>query len=234
MKHFGRVGLIFLAAVLVTGGAVVAGAAFTDTDQITGNTAQAATFDLKVSAGSGWGDSAWGAVVVQDLAPGCPTGEYSFWYMNSVDSDIDGKMSFKMSYVDCDAPEMGEFWNLEVSPNTFAKSLWIVSAKLNGAVQSPGIEEWWAQQIMDENGGLAAAEPAGMVVLCGGKYVPTLFGMKQCTFVLAPYGGPSVCVAPGESYCNQLVLMLDPAAGNEFQDDGVAVTIDVTMDQCLP
>ena len=244
MKSMGRLGLLFLAAVLVTGGTVVAGAAFTDTDPISANTAQAATFDLKVGAScQSMADSASGAIVVQNMAPGVMSGKYWFCYKNSSNSDASGKIKFEVSYTECDAPELGEFAGQEVGATNFAKHLWIVDASLSSGMPS-GLEYWWAQQIIDEcyGGTQSSAISAGAVAICNSSQVPTMYGMSLVNYFGLWSGYPTgwdgstpaptwVKVNPGQCHCNDITLMLDPCVGNAYQDDGIEVTIDVTMEQ---
>ena len=120
----------------------------------------------------------------------------------------------------------------EATADEMAKQLMVSSGGLDGQM---GVEYYWAQQIIDEDYANATdAINAGAVIGTGTNQKPTLFGLKNLSglyFWNSFTDHTHQEWTMGESHYTTMKIMMNPDAGNQFQFDGIDVTITATMAQ---
>lgn len=207
---------------------------FYDIETSSDNIFSAGTLDLLVSNdGVNYIDEWSGPIATfSNMAPGKESGDIMLCLKNN--GTIAGIVTVQMSYSEYDAAEYGEYAGINVDADTFAKNLFIVYANTDGV---GNVSPWWAQQIIDEvySGDATAAVNDGAVIPSSGPtgYMPTLYGMSKITLhYWHSYSDQTdIPFQPGDSHCTVMRVMLNPDAGNNFQFDGVSVTITAHMDQ---
>jgi predicted ribosomally synthesized peptide with SipW-like signal peptide len=156
-----------------------------------------------------------------NMAPGETVGPYNLYFKNT--GIINGKVKVNMAYA---AMETG------TDADAFAKKMVIKNVSLDA---NPGIEQWWAQQIIEEK--YASDGPTavndGAVIANGAAYLPTIFGLEQITLYFRPslHSTDDIAWAPGDSHHETLELMLDPSADNNYMGKGINITVTAEMRQ---
>jgi hypothetical protein len=160
---------------------------------------------------------------------------------------MDGIVIVDMSYVEHDDPldddpsyEYAVAYSgpgsIDVSADDFAKHLWVTFAAVDGGVNN--IVYYWALQIVDDVYGgswvdainaYAVYDPVGGIDY---DELPTAFGLAQITLHFwDTYQGADVPFAPGDIHYETLKVKLDPGVGNDYQFDGIDLTIEATITQ---
>ena len=217
--------LISLAIIAVV--AVVAFGAtrayFSDTETSSGNTFTAGTLDLNLNSDAAFTVTASNLFAETTMAPGVSVGPKTLYFRNN--GTIAGKVKLNTSYVNADGTPNA----VDVSDDDYAKNLLVVS----GVTDTIAVQGYWAQHIITTNysGNAGNAVTDGAVYDMGsGVYVPTVYGLKGITLYFDDGVTPFIWNA-GITHDVALTLQLSPAADNNYQSDGVAVTLTATMAQ---
>ena len=222
--------MLTLVAGLVTGGVM---AAWSDTETSTGNTFQAGNLDLALSSGSGYNNEWSGPIAtVSNLAPGQEVGPFCMYFQNQ--GSIAGIVTVDMSYVEADyTPQTGEFANIDVGPNTFAKALIVTWANVDGGPTN--VAPYWAQQVIDDayGGNAGTAATAKAVVADAASHLPTMYGLSQITLHFWESYSTQIdeVFNPGDSRYDCFKLKLDGSVGNDYMFDGIDITITAILTQ---
>lgn len=179
---------------------------FSDVETSSGNTFTAGTLDLELS---GTYDSTSLPVALTNMAPGDQT--TVTLNMTNVGS-LAGDLSFQISYVDADGTPTGEF-GADMSADDFAKGLLILDpvnyTPAGGSVRNV-YNDWLSYAGAHDGNG------ANLSV-----YDVKTAGTWTMSEPLTAAGTATIV----------MTVQLDPNAGNEFQADGIAVTITGTLNQ---
>ena len=213
------------------------------------NTFSAGTLDLQVSDdGINYvNDPIDPLIECLNMAPGDESVEKTLYFKNV--GTMDGIVIVDMSYVEHDDPldenpsyEYAVAYNgpgsIDVSADDFAKHLWVTFAAVDGGVNN--IVYYWALQIVDDAYGHdgvlamndnAIYDPDGTGILDGNE-LPTAYGLAQITLHFwDTYQGNDVPFALGDVHYETLKVKLDPGVGNDYQFDGIDLTIEATITQ---
>ena len=155
-----------------------------------------------------------------NMAPGETVGPYDLYFKNT--GVINGKVKVNMAY---SAMETG------TDADALAKKMVVKNVSLDG---NSGIEQYWAQQIIEEKYGNdgPAAMADGAVVANGPTYLPTIFGLEQITvYFRSLHSTDDTAWAPGDSHHETLELMLDSSADNNYMGKGINITVTAEMRQ---
>jgi len=216
------------------------------------NTFSAGTLDLQVSDDgiTYVNDPIDPLIECLNMAPGDESVEKTLYFKNV--GTMDGIVIVDMSYVEHDDPldddpsyEYAVAYygpgSIDVSADDFAKHLWVTFAAVDGGVNN--IVYYWALQIVDDAySGIwadaitanAVYDPDGGVGVPDGNELPTAFGLAQITLHFwDTYQGTDVPFAPGDVHYETLKVKLDPGVGNDYQFDGIDLTIEATITQVL-
>lgn len=238
--------ILVIACVLCLGMVGGAFAWFSDTETSEDNTFTAGTLDLQLNDmdTSGWVDTPTLTVAtVTDMAPGVEVGPFNIGFKNA--GTVDGKVRVTVGYGEYVAAETGEFAGTDVSGEDYAKALILTKAYVDGGVPDPQNKAPGFVQAIIDSGAYATAAAAALDGAAydagGGVYYPTIYGLSLSGVVLKfkyPTGypdpllvGEEVIFAGGESHYEELHLMLDPDADNDYQCDGVSVDINAELIQ---
>src|SRR3989338_1993602 len=217
--------LISLAIIAVV--AVVAFGAtrayFSDTETSSGNTFTAGTLDLNLNSDAAFTVTASNLFAETTMAPGVSVGPKTLYFRNN--GSIAGKVKLNTSYTNADGtPNV-----VDVVDDNYARNLLVVS----GVTDTIAVQGYWAQHIITTNysGNAGNAVTDGAVYDMGsGVYVPTVYGLKGITLYFDD-GVTTFIWNAGITHDVALTLQLSPAADNNYQSDGVAVTLTATMAQ---
>jgi predicted ribosomally synthesized peptide with SipW-like signal peptide len=232
--------IIGVVAAIAVGATV---AYFSDTETSIGNTFTAGSLDLKLSNdGQTYTDGVAATLTFSNMAPGSETGLANIYYKNA--GTVSGKVKININYTESDnetgdTNPANEFSAATSSANEadadeMAKQLLVSVGGLDG---TNGVEYYWAQQVIDEDyaGNTANAITAGAVIGTGANQKPTLFGLKNLTglYFWNSYTthDPEQEWTADETHYTSMQVKMNPDAGNQFQFDGVDVTITATMNQ---
>jgi len=212
------------------------------------NTFSAGTLDLQLSDD--------GVTYVNDpidpllqcinMAPGDESVEKTLWFKNV--GTMDGIVTVDLSYVNHDDPLDADASyeyavansGVDVSADDFAMHLWVTEASLG---VGPNIVFYWAEQVVDDAYGSdwdaaiaahAIYDPDGGVAVPDGNELPTAFGLAQVTLHFwDSYQGTDIPFVPGEVRYETIKVKLDPSVGNDYQFDGIDLTIEATINQVV-
>jgi predicted ribosomally synthesized peptide with SipW-like signal peptide len=216
---------------LVGGGAF---AYFSDTETSTANTFTAGSLDLAMNP------TAAGAIVTEpNTQPGQEYGPYSVSFENigTLPGKVFVNLSIDQTNVDVDQTGQGtgEYRDaayggngVNVSPDDYAKKLIVTQAYLDGT--STNVADWWAQQSINEGGLVATGEvvvnPASVT-----GFSPTIYGLSKITLHFANGIPPAADWQwdPGASHSEQFYLKLAEDADNDYQYDGISMTLKSTI-----
>ncbi len=183
-----------------------------------------------------------------NMAPGDESVAKDLYFKNA--GTMDGIVIVDMSYVEHDDPlDDDPLYNYEyavvnggteVNEHDFARHLWVTQASLDGGAN---IVYYWALQIVDDAyvGNWAAAladnavyDPDGGAGVPDGNELPTAYGLSQITLHFwDTYQGADVPFGLGVVHYETLKVKLDPGVGNDYQFDGIDLTIEATITQVL-
>jgi spore coat-associated protein N len=225
---------------LVGGGAF---AYFSDTETSSGNTFTAGSLDLAMSNGSGWQNPyATGTIVTEsNTEPGKEVGPYDVYFKNV--GSLEGKVFVNISVSgDSDVPlanqvdVLGNFAEYadnqpkgtNVTSENYAKKLVVTRAYLDGT--STNVADYWAQQSINE-GGLVATGEVVVNSASSTGYSPTIYGLSKITLHFANGIPPAADWkwAIGEEHSEVFYLKLAEDGGNDFQYDGIAMTLKASL-----
>jgi predicted ribosomally synthesized peptide with SipW-like signal peptide len=221
--------LSLVAVIGIVGGGAFAW--FTDTETSSGNTFTAGTLDLNIGPDyAGLGDQDVTLATAKDMAPGVPFGPYQVAFKNA--GTLDGIVLVKFSYSNNDVPmgdRKGEFINADVSGQAYAQKLVVTRAYLDGG--STNVAPYWATQIIAKGYGFAegavVADPGGAT-----GYLPTIEGLSKITLHFSDtYGSADWVWSPGAQHYENLYLKLDESADNNYEFNGVSITLTADMIQ---
>jgi len=232
----------------VTAGLIGTGtyAYFSDLE-IAGNTFSAGTLDLQLSQdGTTYYNDPNPLLVCNNLAPGDESVAKTLYFKNA--GTLSGYVTVDLSYVEHDDPldadasyEYSVAYNgpgsIDMNADDFAKHLWVTEATVDGGLNN--IVYYWALQIVDDSYGGdwavaiiadAVYDPDGIVN--NTDELPTAFGLEQITLHFwDTYQGEDEIFAPGEIHYETIKVKLDPSVGNDYQFDGIDLTIEATINQ---
>jgi|SRR3989338_1829027 len=217
--------LISLAIIAVV--AVVAFGAtrayFSDTETSSGNTFTAGTLDLNLNSDAAFTVTASNLFAETTMAPGVSVGPKTLYFRNN--GSIAGKVKLNTSYTNADGtPNV-----VDVVDDNYARQMLVISGVTDGIA----VQGYWAQHIITANysssASLALADMA-IYEISSGVYVPTVYGLKGITLYFDDGTTPFIWNA-GITHNVALTLQLSPAANNDYQSDGIAVTLTATMAQ---
>ena len=239
----------------VTAGLIGTGTyAYFSDEEIAENTFSAGTLDLQLSADgiTYYNDPINPLIQCVNMAPGDESDAQALYFKNV--GTMDGIVVVDISYVDHDDPLDADasyeyavahvpIPGVDVSADEFAQHLWVTEASLDGSGQN--IVFYWAEQIVDDAYGsdLAAAIAANAVYdpdggaggVPSGNELPTAFGLAQITLHFwDTYQGTDVPFAPGDIRYETIKVKLDPGVDNDYQFDGIDLTITATINQIVP
>jgi predicted ribosomally synthesized peptide with SipW-like signal peptide len=236
----------------VTAGLIGTGTyAYFSDPEIAGNTFSAGTLDLQLSQdGITYYNDPNPLLVVNNLAPGDESVEKTLYFKNA--GTISGIVTVDLSYVEHDDPldadasyEYSVAYNgpgsIDVNADDFAKHLWVTQASLDGG---SNIVFFWAKQVIDDKYGSsltdafaagAVYDPDGGIGDPTGNELPTAFGLAQISLHFwNTYHGVDAIFASGDIHYETIQVQLDPSVGNDYQFDGIDLTIEATMNQVVP
>ena len=200
---------------------------FTQTETSTGNTFQAGWVDLALSTGSGYKNPWNGSLATfTNMAPGQETSETNIWFMNN--GSLNGTVTVKLSYTEKDATAPSA--DVNVSANYFASKVIITHVEVDG---TGNVSKYWGLQVIDDayGGNTTAALAAGAVVSDGaGGHLATVYGVSKITLHFwDTYHGNDIVFQPNDFHKETLQLKLDADVGNDFQYDGIDITMTATI-----
>ncbi|MDI6689521.1 MAG: TasA family protein [Actinomycetota bacterium] len=194
---------------------LIGGATFTyfsDPEQSTGNIAQAGTLDLRMGPPGYEVDDPGAIITATNLAPCKEAGPYEIGFKNV--GTLPGILSITISYDDADGTGTAEFRPGLVTANAFAEKLYVTQAlydrNQDGDYEDTNedvLADWKAYADANNDGKLSVHEMA----------------LKTWTFT-EPLG-------PGASTKVQIKLHLDAYADNDYQAEGINVTITGILNQ---
>jgi predicted ribosomally synthesized peptide with SipW-like signal peptide len=229
-------------AIIAAVGAIGFGATrayFSDTETSTGNTFTAGSIDLALSKGNGY-DNTWAGAIktFSNMAPGQESDEFSIWFKN--DGSINGTLVVNVSgNTENDVPDAdqtGEYGNIDVEAVPFSKHVLVTWAEVQDS--NDNVAGWWTSQIIGTYADQQAAIDDGAIVAYslqntnGGNsnYAPTIYGLSRVDLHYVE-GGVNLVFTPGTARKESLKLMLDPAVENDYQYDGIDITLAAKLDQ---
>jgi spore coat-associated protein N len=237
--------LMSVLALGVTIGLIGAGtyAYFSDVETAN-NLFSAGTLDLQLSEDgiTYYNDPVDPLIVCVNMAPGDETDPATLYFKNV--GTMDGIVTVDVSYVEYDDPLDGNAayeyaavaYGTDVDADTFAKHLWVTHASLD---VGPNIVYYWALQVVDYAYGsdwdaaiaaFAVYDPDGTAG--NGDELPTAYGLSKITlYFWDGYEGTNETFSPDEVHYETLQVQLDPSVGNEYQFDGINLSIVATIIQ---
>lgn len=215
---------------------------FSDTETSTGNTFTAGSLDLKLSNnGTTYTDGVAATLTLSDMGPGSETAATNVYYKNI--GTVSGKVKINISYTeaDDDTKDADTTYEFSVARNAANEATEDETAKqllvsLGGLDGTNGVEYYWAQQVIDEDysGNAANAITAGAVIGTGANQKPTLYGLSNLSglyFWNSYTDHTEQEWTVNESHYTTFKVMMNPAADNQFQFDGITATITAAMNQ---
>ena len=212
--------------VIVAAAAIIGGATysyFSSTKTSTDNTFAAATFDLLLTKDSTFATQDAQLFTETGMAPGVSVGPKTLYFKNA--STIAGKVKLNTSYVSADVTPN----DIDVTNDDFARNLRVTS----GLTDSVEVSGYWAGHIIQgAYAGNATNALADMAIyeVSPGVYGPTVYGLKQVTLYFDDGTTPFKWNA-GDVHNTAFTLQLNPDATNDYQSDGINVTLTATMGQ---
>jgi predicted ribosomally synthesized peptide with SipW-like signal peptide len=218
---------------LVGGGAF---AWFSDTETISGNTFAAGSLDLALSNSQAVVNGV--IATASNMAPGVVFAKdaqdhpYSVTFTNV--GTLPGVVTANFNYTEADASQTGEFASnvdgdqYDVSDEAFAAKLVVTEAyviDVAGKDPTQNVAPYWAAQIMAAQSG--ALTTYGVVSDGQGGYLPTFWGLKRVTLHLWDTASDKndIPLAAGDSFTENFKVKLDESATNEYQMDGINISI---------
>jgi len=197
---------------------------FTDTETSTGNTFTAGTMNLVLTPNSDYAVSSAPLFTETNMEPGVSTAAKTLYFKNA--GSIAGKVKLNVSYTGADATLNA----VDVSDNNYARQLLVVSGVTDGIP----VEGYWAQHIIANYGGSAAAL-ADMAIYDTGltgldQYIPTVYGLMTTTMYFDDGTNP-IQWNSNDTHQAAFTLKLSPVADNDYQSDGISVVLTATMAQ---
>lgn len=233
-------------AAIAIGGTI---AYFSDTETSSGNTFTAGTLDLEVGSPSDL------PILLTNMAPGVESGDLNITWQNI--GSLPGTVSWQITTIaDGDGVGTTEFPAGQVSAADFAKKVYVTKAYFdrNGndtyepcgadnVCGNPGTDGIWGtaddvksdddEDVLGHWIQWTEVDPVAGATLDDGK--ASLFEMQGKGAGLRTWTIDDSKSTPkldaGDSYKHQLKFTLDENVGNEFQAEGINVTVTVTLNQ---
>jgi predicted ribosomally synthesized peptide with SipW-like signal peptide len=215
-----------MAIVLCVGLIGGAFAYFTDTQASTNNVFSSGNIQLQMANSSGVFSHNNDVVIGggTNMAPGHEVGPFTVYFKNT--GTVSGVVTAVVSY------------NTNIpGGNAYAQKLVVSTVTADG--QSTNVAPYWAEQIVNtqnwswqqgiDNGYIVASNTAGLAY----PYLPTIYGLQTVVLHFSLYLGPSTFtdapLAPGTYHYETISLMLDPTAGNAFENNSMPIIVTGTI-----
>ncbi len=227
-KHMKKI-LTSLAIIAIVGalGFGATQAFFSDTKLSSGNTFTAGELNLELRAGDEQATATNTLFTETNMMPGVSVGPATLHFKNI--SSVSGKVKINISYTTADNTTN----DIDVNDNNFARNLRLVS----GISDTTEVREYWAGHIIkyaySDNPTNALADMA-IYEVSAGVYAPTVYGLSKIPFYFdagAGDGSDAYEWLANATHDVSFTLQLNPAANNDYQNDGISVTLTATMVQ---
>ncbi len=222
-----------VAAIGLMGGAF---AYFSDTETSSSNTFTAGTLDLKLKTSvTEYADYDGNQLFtpVTNMEPGKEVLLETVYLKNF--GSITGKVKVDIGYDDIIDPETGEF-QVDMSAEDYAKELIITKVYLDSITTGENANKaWqWVSSIVSYYSNDYPTAIAAKAIVAGGDhaYLPTLYGLSQTTLKFYyPLYPTEEDWEKDEEHWQDWYVELNENVNNDFQSDGVGVTIEATIEQ---
>jgi hypothetical protein len=161
------------------------------------------------------------------MAPGQETDATNIWFKNA--GPLAGIVTVQLGYTESD----GTPNDVDVGAAYFASKVIITYVAVDGV--SGNVAGWWAQQVRDEKyASWVAAVADGAVVADSSSptgYLATVYGVSMITLHFWPSYSVKTDIVfnSGDVHMETLQLKLDANVGNDFQSDGIDITMAATI-----
>jgi len=203
---------------------------FTETETSTGNTFRAGYVDLWLGNNAKGYVNPWAGSLATftNMAPGQETDATNIWFKNA--GPLAGIVTVQLGYTESDETPN----EVNVGAAYFASKVIITYVAVDGV--SGNVAGWWAQQVTDEKyaGSWDAAVTAGAVVVDSSSptgHLATVYGVSMITLHFWPSYSVKTDIVfnSGDAHMETLKLKLDASVGNDFQSDGIDITMAATI-----